>query len=66
MKSLEERVQEAMEKTLEVTKDRVSIRIDLTDKEKEIFVKCVEKITGKKKPKSFVGFRGGKVDYEKQ
>ena len=65
MKSLEERVQEAMEKTLEVTKDRVSIRIDLTDKEKEIFVKSVEKITGKK-PKSFVGFRGGKVDYEKQ
>ena len=60
MKSLEERVQEAFESTFEVTGDRASITIDLTDKEIANIEKHSKELT-RGDPNIVIGFRGGKI-----
>lgn len=60
MKSLEERIQEAFENTLELTSDRASISIDLTDKEIANIEKHSKEMTiGDLN--IVIGFRGGKI-----
>lgn len=60
MKSLEERIQAAFENTLEVTGDRASITIDLTDKEIANIEKHSKEMT-RENPNIVIGFRGGKI-----
>lgn len=60
MKSLEERVQEAFENTLEVRGDRASITVDLTDKEIANIEKHSKEMT-RGYSNIVIGFRGGKI-----
>ena len=60
MESLEDRIQEAFENTLEVTGDRASITIDLTDKEIANIEKHSKEMT-RGDSNIVIGFRGGKI-----
>jgi hypothetical protein len=60
VKSLEERIQAAFKNTLDVTGDRASITIDLTDKEiANIEKHSMEMTIGDLN--IVIGFRGGKI-----